>query len=214
MKALEKAEGRGSNPYYAGNFDGESDELRDLRLSLVAERDALKVELEAECEETKRWLVKAQNERDARKELEAELDALKAERDALSAACAAWRKLNDTLLHQVLCCGVAASHPDATLTTRGAYAGRWNSKQAEAVRALRADRDSLRAELERIKALPPVAWLVLSTNQDGSISVEYVAEWPEAAHEHINDAISEHDDKEAASWVVRPVIYALGSKTS
>lgn len=69
------------------------------------------------------------------------------------------------------------------------------------------------AELERIKAMPPVAWLVLSTNQDGSISVEYVAEWPEAAHEHINDAISEHDDKEAASWVVRPVIYALGSKT-
>lgn len=78
MKALEKAEGRGSNPYYAGNFDGESDELRDLRLSLVAERDALKVELEAECEETKRWLVKAQNERDARKELEAELERIKA----------------------------------------------------------------------------------------------------------------------------------------
>lgn len=46
MKALEKAEGRGSNPYYAGNFDGESDELRDLRLSLVAERDALKAENE------------------------------------------------------------------------------------------------------------------------------------------------------------------------
>lgn len=44
MKALEKAEGRGSNPYYAGNFDGESDELRDLRLTLVAERDALKAE--------------------------------------------------------------------------------------------------------------------------------------------------------------------------
>lgn len=41
MKALEQAEGRGSNPYYAGNFDGERDELRDLRLTLVAERDAL-----------------------------------------------------------------------------------------------------------------------------------------------------------------------------
>lgn len=87
MKALEKAEGRGSNPYYAGNFDGESDELRDLRLSLVAERDALKVELEAECEETKRWLVKAQNERDARKELEAELEAMK-----IAASPAKWWK--------------------------------------------------------------------------------------------------------------------------
>lgn len=44
MKALGPEEGRGSNPYYAGNFDGESDELRDLRLTLVAERDALKAE--------------------------------------------------------------------------------------------------------------------------------------------------------------------------
>lgn len=52
MKALDMAEGRGPNPYYAGNFDGESDELRDLRLTLVAERDALKATFEhtiAEC---------------------------------------------------------------------------------------------------------------------------------------------------------------------
>ncbi len=49
------------------------------------------------------------------------------------------------LTHQVICCGVAATHPDAELTTKGAYAGKWNSAQAEEVRKLRADRDRLRA---------------------------------------------------------------------
>lgn len=57
----------------------------------------------------------------------------------------AWRKQANDLTHQVICCGVAASHPDATLTTRGAYAGKWNSAQAEQVRALRRDRDRLTA---------------------------------------------------------------------
>lgn len=49
------------------------------------------------------------------------------------------------LTHQVICCGVAATHPDAELTKKGAYAGKWNSAQAEEVRKLRADRDRLRA---------------------------------------------------------------------
>ena len=52
--------------------------------------------------------------------------------------------VND-LTHQVICCGVAATHPDAELTKKGAYAGKWNSAQAEEVRKLRADRDRLRA---------------------------------------------------------------------
>ena len=71
------------------------------------------------------------------------------ERDAeiaeLRAEVLAWRKQCDRLTHQVICCGVAASHPDATLTTRGAYAGKWNSGQAEEVRKLRAERDALAA---------------------------------------------------------------------
>jgi hypothetical protein len=48
------------------------------------------------------------------------------------------------LTHKILCCGVAATHPDSTLTTRGAYAEEWASQQADEVRALRADRDALR----------------------------------------------------------------------
>lgn len=63
--------------------------------------------------------------------------------EELRANVLAYRKQCDTLLHQVLCCGVAASHTDATLTTRGAYAGKWNSPQAEEVRKLRAERDAM-----------------------------------------------------------------------
>jgi hypothetical protein len=63
----------------------------------------------------------------------------------LRAQVQAWRKQCDTLTNQVICCGVAAANPDATLTTRGAYAGKWNSPQAEAVRKLRAERDALLA---------------------------------------------------------------------
>jgi len=72
--------------------------------------------------------------------------AMEAERDVLL-------KEKHTLTHQVICCGVAATHPDPLLTTRGAYAGRWNSNQAESVRQLRAERDALRADTERWRSL-------------------------------------------------------------
>lgn len=58
--------------------------------------------------------------------------------------------------HKVITCGVAATHPDAALTLRADYM-KWNSPQAEAVRALRADRDELRAERER------TAWQPIDT---------------------------------------------------
>jgi len=77
------------------------------------------------------------------KEQAAEIERLQAENKA-------WREQCDTLTHQVICCGVAATHPDATLTTRGAYAGKWNSAQAEAVRKLRAERDALSRQLDQI----------------------------------------------------------------
>ena len=35
----EMAEGQGLNPYFEGRFDGESDELCALRLTLARERD-------------------------------------------------------------------------------------------------------------------------------------------------------------------------------
>lgn len=68
----------------------------------------------------------------------------------LRAQVSGWRRQCDTLTHQVICCGVAASHPDATLTMRGAYAGKWNSAQAEQVRKLRAERDALSRQLDQI----------------------------------------------------------------
>jgi hypothetical protein len=81
--------------------------------------------------------------------------AMREEIEALRSETAAWRKHCDDLLHQVLCCGVAASHPDATLTTRGAYAGKWNSAQAESVRKLRADRDALLAAMPNAEGQRP-----------------------------------------------------------
>lgn len=68
----------------------------------------------------------------------------------LRAQVSDWRRQCDTLTHQVICCGVAASHPNATLTMRGAYAGKWNSAQAEQVRKLRAERDALSRQLDQI----------------------------------------------------------------
>jgi hypothetical protein len=66
----------------------------------------------------------------------------------------------------------------------------------------RANLDRLISEVE---AVEPVAWHVCSYNKDGTLSLEHAAAWQEAAHEHINDAITEHGIEEAASWVVRPV---------
>lgn len=68
--------------------------------------------------------------------------------------------------------------------------------------------EELDRELQALRAQigqgVPVAWLVCSVNKDGSLSLEHAAAWQEAAHEHINDAITEHGIADAASWVVRP----------
>lgn len=40
------AEGQGLNPYFEGRFDGESDELCALRLTLARERDEARAEVE------------------------------------------------------------------------------------------------------------------------------------------------------------------------
>jgi hypothetical protein len=59
-------------------------------------------------------------------------------------------KLADLYQHMVLTCGVAATHPDPNLTRTGAYAAKWNSQQANEVRALRDKYETLRAVLSDI----------------------------------------------------------------
>ena len=54
--------------------------------------------------------------------------------------------------HMVITCGVAASHPDPNLSRTGAYASAWNSEQANKVRALRDERDCLRARVAELDA--------------------------------------------------------------
>lgn len=58
------------------------------------------------------------------------------------------------------------------------------------------------------EAQEPFAWHVCSVNSDGSLSLEHAAAWEEAAHDHINDAITELDIEGAGSWVVRPAYHA------
>ena len=47
-KALDCAVGAGINPHYAGNLDGESDELKSLRLGLAAQVESLRAQLAAQ----------------------------------------------------------------------------------------------------------------------------------------------------------------------
>jgi hypothetical protein len=70
---------------------------------------------------------------------------LESERDA-------FRKQATLNQHMVITCGVAASHPDPNLSRTGAYASAWNSEQANKVRALRDDRDRLRARVAELEA--------------------------------------------------------------
>lgn len=63
---------------------------------------------------------------------------------ALKSANARLAELEDALTlmeHKVITCGVAASYPDATLTTRGDYL-KWDSPQAQSVRTMRTDLES------------------------------------------------------------------------
>ena len=58
--------------------------------------------------------------------------------------------------------------------------------------------------LQELAAEPvrvPVAWLVM----DGNGKPVHATAWREDAHEHINDALQEHDLQEAAKWRVVPV---------
>lgn len=70
--------------------------------------------------------------------------------DRLRAEVSMLREYYDLANHKVITCGVAASHPDAGLASRGAYKEKWDSPQAEEVRKLRSEADSFRNELLRI----------------------------------------------------------------
>lgn len=64
----------------------------------------------------------------------------------------ALKKDHKLLGHKLVCCHVAANHPDPMLSKTGAYIEKWDSQSAEAVRALRDERDALQAELAALKA--------------------------------------------------------------
>lgn len=83
------------------------------------------------------------------------VEELERERDEARTECA-------LRLHQLITCGVAASHPDPTLSARPRdYGGKWDSAQAQEVRALRADRDAARARLALVEPVVEAATKVL-----------------------------------------------------
>jgi hypothetical protein len=114
------------------------------------------------------------------------VDELMADRKTMQRGLTAWEKQCDTLTHQVLCCGVAASHPDATLTTRGAYAGKWNSAQAEEVRKLRAECDQMREER--------TAWRVTAENAEAEVKQARIDALEEAKQAVSAEEILEPED--------------------
>lgn len=70
------------------------------------------------------------------------------------------------------------------------------------VRTLREQREQEQQQIGNIAAEKPEnkgLWIVL--DEDGWPI--FCAGWPEACHEHINDAINEHDIDGAAKWKVR-----------
>ena len=52
---------------------------------------------------------------------------------------------------------------------------------------------------------PGEIWVVIDADGEPCFS----ATWPEACHEHINDAIAEFEVEEAAVWVVRRYVLAV-----
>lgn len=101
-------------------------------------------ELLAEIERLRAVETRAQYFCDRQADLQVEYDQLRAEADKNP-----WRVECELREHQLLTCGVAATHPDPNLTRTGAYATKWDSQQAEEVRQLRAERD----EAQRAAAL-------------------------------------------------------------
>ena len=81
-----------------------------------------------------------------------------------------------------------------------------------AANSLAGERDALRAELEKIKQQEPYCFAVVepATKHCKYPEVVFTAQWPEACHEHINDAIAEHGC--GSKWVVRKLYLAPGAQ--
>jgi hypothetical protein len=63
------------------------------------------------------------------------------------------RKENDLLVHKLITCGVAAEHSNSELTNTGAYAGKWDSPQAQQVRKLRKALEEAQRDVARLDFL-------------------------------------------------------------
>lgn len=120
---------------------------------------------------------------------------LEAERDM-------WVRGYKLMEHKVITCGVAAGHSDPNLSRTGIYAGEWNSQQANHVRALRDDRDRLRADIE-------AACTLLEAK-------EYAEHWATTElGKRLEAALTElHDDAAIQRDALRAVAEAVAEETT
>ena len=84
---------------------------------------------------------------------QATVDTLRAQLEAAEAEVERWHQQSELHKHMVITCGVAATHSDPNLTLTGAYKEKWNSQQAESVRALRARAEAAEADAARYQLL-------------------------------------------------------------
>ena len=63
------------------------------------------------------------------------------------------------------------------------------NEASDAIESLLAENERLKAELAKYRDAPIAAYGVLEDQGSSVISWDAIAGWPEAAHEHINDAI-------------------------
>lgn len=82
----------------------------------------------------------------------------------------AFKKEHKLLGHKLICCHVAANHPDPMLSRTGVYIEKWDSQSAEAVRKVRDERDALKAEIAALKATH--TWQPINTApKDGKVVI-------------------------------------------
>ena len=131
--------------------------------------------------------------------------AVKDNEEAQSALAAA-RKEITLLTRKIITCGVAASHPDVNLSRTGAYAGAWDSPQAEEVRKLREEIEQLKADAKTVGETA-YFWCQraeAAEEENGQLRLEVesqiaLREIAEAAYEKLKRDWAE-DDKDVTYW--------------
>lgn len=130
-RRLEQAFAIRSDPL---TMDPVTDESAAMLRALGRERDVLQLAVRDDA----KWAQELEAANQTAQNLREYLSAVTHERDELARQVAMLQKAATLETHKLITCGVAASHPDPNLSRREKdYGGKWDSPQAQQVRALR-----------------------------------------------------------------------------